>query len=65
MPLTNAEKQKRARDKRNATLVRYEAALREIEGGSCVFDWADQPHEQMQERARQALAPTTSQERLR
>lgn len=31
MPYTNAEKQKRARDKRAATLKRYEVALREIE----------------------------------
>lgn len=40
MPYTNAEKQKRARDKRAATLKRYEAALREIaatQGGGAAF----------------------------
>lgn len=30
MPYTNAEKQKRARDRAKAKLERYEAALREI-----------------------------------
>lgn len=30
MPLTNAEKQKRARDKRNSRMARYDAALRRI-----------------------------------
>jgi hypothetical protein len=33
MPLTNAEKQARARAKRAAKLERYEAALREIADG--------------------------------
>ena len=31
-------------------------ALRRIETAECVSDWADQPHEQMQDVARQALA---------
>jgi len=30
MPLTNAQKQQRARDKRARTMARWEAALREI-----------------------------------
>ena len=32
------------------------AALKRIESGECVTDWADQPHEQMQATARDALA---------
>jgi len=34
MPLTNAEKQKAHRQRQRAKLARYEAALREIAGGS-------------------------------
>jgi hypothetical protein len=30
--------------------------LKRIETGECVTDWADQPHEQMQEEARKALS---------
>lgn len=36
MPLTNAEKQKRHRQKRGATIARYEAALMEIAGRDMV-----------------------------
>jgi len=36
-------------------IERLEAALRRIESGECVYDWADQPHEQMQDCAREAL----------
>jgi hypothetical protein len=38
---------------REATLIRV---LEKIESGECVTDWADQPHEQMQDAAREARA---------
>jgi hypothetical protein len=36
---------------------RYKGALESIETGECVVDWADQPHEQMQDEARATLSP--------
>jgi hypothetical protein len=41
---------------------RFKVALQRIETGECVTDWADQPHEQMQDEARAALSPSEKQD---
>lgn len=66
MPLTNAEKQVRARKKKAATVARYEAALREIANfqrptviGVDHSEWIELAFEEARHRARQALTPTS------
>lgn len=39
-----------------AALIKAREGLREIESGDCVTDWSDNPHQDMQSRARAALA---------